>query len=195
MKKILSLCISIIIISLSCSTKGDKPILNGLFELKLGMSEEDARKIVDTNLLSEKNDYFTSMDRNGVLEGKVKTLHLERYVVDSNFVIEDIAMSFFEDELYNIYIGQYNAKTENLLENKYGLKRKKNNREKEERTMEWYTNDKNISCISTVSTSDDSFRSSYSFFLMNKKVIFDIYVLLGLYDDKSNADESLIDRL
>ncbi len=99
MKKILSLCISIIIISLSCSTKGDKPILNGLFELKLGMSEEDARKIVDTNLLSEKNDYFTSMDRNGVLEGKVKTLHLERYVVDSNFVIEDIAMSFFEDEL------------------------------------------------------------------------------------------------
>lgn len=119
MKTIVIILISLSVVS--CSNKKEsKPELNGLFDLRLGMTINELKSVVDTTLLQE-IEFDDSLWRGGALKEKqLRRFYLSKYVIDDAYSIEVIYLEFSENKLYEILTSEYNKKTEELLTQKYG---------------------------------------------------------------------------
>lgn len=133
MKKIFLASILISLLSLSCSVKHNKPVLDGFFELKLGMTEEELRGIVDVKLLKETKFEDILWDEEATKSKGLKIFHLDYYKIDDGYIIEEIQLSFFQNKLYSIETRNYNSKTEDLLTQKYDKPIQKEKRREEKR--------------------------------------------------------------
>lgn len=89
--------------------------IDGVFEIRLGMTESEIRQVVDTTYLKPEYGWDAYADINW------KGFELEKYKVDDYYEIEDIHLELFNDSLYYIRITKYNKKTEDLLTEKYGV--------------------------------------------------------------------------
>lgn len=203
-KKILFICIGLIslffvsiFISMFIDWKSNS--MNGIFELKLGMSEEEMRELVDTTLLKDTISLFEDLDYEKILERKIKTLYLEYYIVDGIYQIEDIRLSFFENKLFSIEIRAYNHRTEYLLDEKYG----KFKDEKEyfsdgdlrSEDKKWKTNDFNIECSSYRTFLGEE--TGYNLMIKDRTTSSRVYNQLEEYyqpKSKKNGRQQLIDR-
>lgn len=170
MKKIFSVCILIVVTCLSCSQKNNKPILDGLFDLRLEMTEKEMRGVVDVSLLKDTVDPFLELDFGKVITGKVKAFYLDRYTIGS-YTVKDITLSFFDDRLYCIIIKEYNPLIEELLTQESGQSSSKYIEEINKIEKKWRTGDDRITCVSL---SNHLFQS-YNLSLLNREIIRDLY--------------------
>jgi len=151
------------------------PKLNSIFELKLGMSEKDLKKVVDVAALSDTllldfqygqgEDLLSEKDR-------VKTLYLAYYEVDMNYQLKDVVLFFYRDKLFEMFILDASTRTGQLLGEKYRhlISASEYDREqkKNKTSRIWITNDDDIECLS-VSIGDDSGEDEYQIYLFNRK--------------------------
>lgn len=174
----------------------NKNVLNGIFELRLGMSYEELRAVVDTNLLSDK--VIKKVDGK-TYKNRITEVKLEKYMppqsvnnslLDYNNSMVRLEFEFLDNKLYDITIYECSLGIEDLLTQKYGKPKIKTEKETyteyktyAERTAEWdrvkskttvikeiekvwKTNDKNIRCLS----SDRGGNGSPMLLLWNDKI-------------------------
>lgn len=145
MKTNVIITILIIILTYSCSPK-DEVKLDGIFELRLGMSEKEIRKKVDETLLKANMKKITYYSGEAILKERLKGFSLEAYIVNNTYKMEKIHLSFFDDQLYNIKIEEYNPKIEEFLTRKYGEPLEE--LEEYGTITTWSTYDDELSCFS-----------------------------------------------
>lgn len=152
----------VLIFALMARFDTSEPIpIEGVFEIKLGMSEKELREIVDTTHLKPGYKWreYENLDQ--------KEFVLDSYIVNQSYTIENISLSFFNDSLYFIVIETYNAKTEDLLTEKYGVSNEYSKASRQSWTNTqyryWETSNRNIKCGSdhTYSLSGDKKREIY----------------------------------
>ena len=145
MRKIFFIII-ILFANVSCSPNEDEatniPTLDGLFELKLNMSESKVREVVDAKLLKKKE---SSWENDHAIY-----FYLESYAPKNGFLIEDIELSFAYDKLYSIDIRKYNAQLEELLTLKCGEPNVESRTDGSKTKKTWNTNCKSFDCYSTL---------------------------------------------
>lgn len=192
----------------SISVYSQKKVLDGVFNIRLGMSEKQLRTVVDTSYLKKNEEYTFWYKDCKPLEGRRKRLELESYIPEKGYGMKKIDLDFFDDKLYSIDIHKYNPQIEKLLNKKYGKPKKERKKETHieyktyaERTAEWdrvksktekiqerktwKTNDENIECYSF---EDNSF---YSLTIENKEIIEQIYHIFLKDEYGENALEIL----
>lgn len=162
--------ITIGMICIAYLNKENKPVLDGIFELRLGMTEKQLREIVDITLLEDTIDTDLPWSRSIIAKKGIKDLYLKKYEVKNNYNIENITFSFLNDTLYRIIINKHNLKTEELLTKKYGepkVERLIFPKDVEGVQQQWHTNSSDIKCTSLNfdETSDDY----YCLCLLEKK--------------------------
>lgn len=101
--------------------KENKPKLDGIFDIRLGMTTSELKAIIDTALFKEVEFEFREWSGEALVEKQLRQFHLAEYVIDDNYSIENIIISFSMDRIYEIKIQEYNPRTEDLLTQKYGL--------------------------------------------------------------------------
>ncbi len=116
-------CLSLIFFIYSCSNKNDKPVLDGFFELRLGMTISEMKDIVDIKLLKDTIDGDLPWDREMIAQRGIKDFYLKSYTIDESHIIENIDLSFRHDSLYRIGINKFSPFIEDLLTQKYGKPR------------------------------------------------------------------------
>lgn len=155
MKRILFAIALMLFIGVSCTDKKSRPVLDGFFELKLGMTEAQIRQLIDTTFLENSDIVFDDEDEVWLESINAKSLYLDKYEVDTNFILKKIHLSFFQDTLYSIMTEDINPRFLELLKEKYGVA--KSNEEdfkgaegEKLITTIWNTNDPNIYCMSAL---------------------------------------------
>lgn len=192
---------------LSCSKKVNKPELNGLFELRLGMTIDDMMSVVDTTLLKKGEFDFSDWTGEALKEKELKRFYLDKYVIDDNYFIEKIELDFSENKLYDITTKVYNEKTEELLTQKYGLLGEEYDKvggQWHSRKSWWTSRPFKITCGSnTISNLDHTF-DRYTFYLRDDIVSNQAFKSVDTYwseladkEQKAKEDDNqpLIERL
>lgn len=150
-----------------------KPELNGLFDLRLGMTVDELKSVVDTTLLQEFG-FDDSLWRGGALKEKqLRRFYLSKYVIDDGYSIEAIYLEFSENKLYEILTTEYNKKTEELLTQKYGSPDKEYGKfvGQWHDTKSWWTSKPfRITCGSNMVTNSDNTFDSYRLYVRDMKV-------------------------
>ncbi len=90
--------------------------IQGFGNLKLGITVDEMREVVDTSLLKDLSYYGTYE----TLDGRLSRYLLKRYEVSPNEYIEDLELKFIDNYLYQIDIYKYNSKIEFNLTQIYG---------------------------------------------------------------------------
>lgn len=196
-----------LLVTLSCSKKEKRPTIDGLFDLRLGMTVNELKGVVDTTLLQETEFSFRDWTGEALREKQLKRFHLSQYVLDENYAIEQVDLDFMEGKLYSIVVRGYNEKTEELLTQKYGLINKDYTKVADEwhSCKSWDTgNVFRIICGSTkVTNLDDTFKN-YTLYIRDDKMSNQAFGSVKKYwreveekeqDRIRNKNQPLIDKL
>lgn len=142
--------------------------VEGIFEIKLGMTEAELKQVVDTTYLKTEKKWrqYESIDWKG--------FELDKYKVNQFHEIERIGLEFLDDSLYSIRIKTYNKKTERWLTEKYGGSentRTSSRLETKTRYKSWSVNGQDTKCNSEydIDYSGDEARITYFLQLYNKE--------------------------
>lgn len=119
--------------------------LKGLYNFRLGMSIDEMKEIVNISELEEQKS--SSCD-----EGYTEFLLSKHDLSDENndFMLRDIRLYFYDNQLYQITLNHYDARTEKNLYRLYGNQEEKVIEDTEDRLeilYSWDTNIKDIYCL------------------------------------------------
>lgn len=193
---IIIICILLLIAWLAYSIdkeKASSTSLNGIFSLKLGMTEKELRGVVDESKLSQlKTEEFNLTDI------ELKSFILDSYKVSDVYSLDKLQLDFLNDTLYAIIIREYNEQTESLLTEKYKLEnveidliRGKQNRYEERR---WNSYNYNVECYSFYFVYEDVM-GEYALVIRDKKKRRSLSEMQHKDDRIQNKHNKLIDAL
>lgn len=207
----------IVLLLLCSSSMYSQEVLDGIFKLRLGMSVEELKQVVDTTLLKKKK-YRSPVDFERKLEadGRLQYFNLERYAPAYGYIIENMWLEFLDNKLYDITIFKYNERTESLLTQKYGKPKIKDhkgtnieyktyaeriadwdyikNKSKwEVIEKKWETNSRDISCKSSHSFISESPTGSYTLYLIDNSA--HMRIIREQTEENLRKEQEKIDRM
>lgn len=125
MKKIITL---LFLLASICSYGQKKPILDGIFDLRLGMSKEELFAVIDTTEIRGRR--FLDLEATDYAN-RVEEIVIHQYVSTISgqpqytYILHIISIKFLDDKAYDINLADWNNTLEEMLMKKYGKPKKK----------------------------------------------------------------------